>query len=69
MMALGNWTYKLSDGQIWNARRMRNYVEPATLVQTEDNTQVINETSTTLRQSQRPNKGKPPERFDASNYL
>ena len=25
---LGNYAYRLSDGQVWNARKMRRYLEP-----------------------------------------
>ena len=25
---LGNFAYRLSDGQVWNARKMRRYIEP-----------------------------------------
>ncbi len=25
---LGNWTYLLSDGKVWNARRIKRYYEP-----------------------------------------
>ena len=25
---LGNWTYRLSDNQVWNARKMRRFLEP-----------------------------------------
>ena len=71
--ALGNWTYELSDGQIWNARRMRNYVEPPTLIHTptqQDSTNLMtNKRFMTPRLSQRQNKGKPPERLGTSNYM
>ncbi len=26
---LGNWTYLLSDGKVWNARRIKHYYDPA----------------------------------------
>ncbi len=26
---LGNWTYLLSDGKVWNARRIKRYYDPA----------------------------------------
>ena len=51
---LGNWTYRLSDGQKWNARRLRRHfsteVDPGDIIMP-------------LRRSRRPTKGKPPLRF------
>jgi hypothetical protein len=62
---LGNWTYRLSDGQKWNARMMRHYYSPPEY-QTE--LELINEETPMhqphwLRRSSRRNHGVPPERF------
>jgi transposase InsO family protein len=54
---LGNWTYRLSDNQVWNARRMRRHFQTQD-VDPDDFTAVVQR-----RCSPRSTKGKPPERF------
>ena len=60
---LGNWTYWLSDNQVWNARRMRRHFpaqnDGAELPTITDDTR----TDVQRRCSQRSTKGKPPQRF------
>ena len=67
---LGQWTYRLSDGQVWNARRLRRYFPPV-----EDDTfdfdhsdnsasGAQNDSRSLLpRRSHRRAKGRPPLRF------
>jgi hypothetical protein len=56
---LGQWTYLLSDGQIWNARRIRRYFPP----QETDSEFVNMESPCHLRRSTRASKGQPPRRY------
>lgn len=58
---LGNWTYQLSDGQIWNARKLRRFLD--------ENIQWNNTTNKKQlpRRSARHNRGVPPPRFP-NNY-
>ena len=54
---LGNWTYRLSDGQVWNARRLRRHLPPEAF------SDAIPAPVLSSRRSQRSTKGKPPSRF------
>ncbi len=59
---LGNWSYKLSDGQKWNARKLKKYFLPITQPWIEiDKSECVQRPE--LRRSQRINKGIPPLRF------
>ena len=69
---LGHWTYRLSDGFIWNARKMRKVYEqlPQQYVDHDDEIQlpiiqapVPVAEAPVLRRSSRTNFGKPPDRY------
>ena len=58
---LGNYTYRLSDSQIWNARRLvRHRVAPQQTILVEGN---YRNTHRTIRRSTRKTRGHPPVRF------
>ena len=66
--ALGKWTYKLSDGQVWHAKRMRHINEQTmnlapTQFEDEQPPPVPEQPPPVLKRSGRRNKGIPPERF------
>ena len=59
---LGRWTYKLSDGKVWNARKLRKVhspPQPATVLLGEE------APAPEPRRSSRSTKGKPPIRFSS----
>ncbi|GFO08306.1 hypothetical protein PoB_003481100 [Plakobranchus ocellatus] len=58
LMVLGNWTYRLSDGQTWNARKLRLYLEPEALLLHHHDT-----AAPLVRRSQRQNRGVPSARY------
>ncbi|GFO47389.1 Zf-h2c2 and rve domain containing protein [Plakobranchus ocellatus] len=58
LKVLGNWTYQLSDGQKWNARKLRRYLEPEAPLLHHHET-----TAPPVRRSQRQNRGVPPARY------
>ena len=59
---LGNWTYRLSDNQVWNARRMRRHFSPYN--DDLDFTVASPDIPGVRRRcSKRSTKGKPPQRF------
>ena len=58
---LGNWTYRLSDGQIWNARRLRRHL-CADMISNELPSSSFWSVQV-FRRSERSTKGKPPSRF------
>ncbi|GFN96939.1 hypothetical protein PoB_002344500 [Plakobranchus ocellatus] len=62
LKVLGNWTYQLSDGQMWNARKLRRYLEPEAPLLHHHET-----AAPPVRRSQRQNRGVPPARY--SNEL
>ncbi len=56
---LGNFTYRLSDGQVWNARKLRRFHQ-------EESTPLVPPflpIDSDLRRSSRQNKGRPPRRY------
>ena len=67
VQTLGNWTYKLSDGQVWNARRLRKvYDDPVQVLQMYDEELPRQRSPVLPRRSARPNKGVPPPRYSPS---
>ena len=65
---LGNWTFELSDGNVWNARRMRHYIDEAPNIQHRDEKLVLPSSSLQQpRRSNRTNMGLPPRRFMLEN--
>ncbi|GFO35699.1 Zf-h2c2 and rve domain containing protein [Plakobranchus ocellatus] len=60
LKVLGSWTYRLSDGQTWNARKLRRYLEPeAPLLHHHEIAGPL------VRRSQRQNRGVSPARYPA----
>ena len=60
---LGNYAYRLSDGQTWNARKMRRFLEPEL---SWDDTAAAPDSQaapTEPRRSTRDNRGVPPLRY------
>ena len=60
---VGKWDYRLSDGQIWNARKLYRYrpaFHPEETISLED---LDNPPALPLRRSKRTNVGIPPRRF------
>jgi hypothetical protein len=58
---LGAYTFLLSDGQVWNARKMKPWTRWT--APQEDGTYMDEPAPRTLRRSQRATKGQPPKRF------
>ena len=70
---MGNWTYELSHGYVWNARKLRHIYEPTVQVEQDFGMDIIPVPEEIvapppLRRSARPNKGQPPRRYSPSHY-
>ncbi len=68
----GNYTYRLDDGQTWNARKMRRYYtpEPCLLESTVPDPAESDAPSTPpLRRSARPTKGRRPPKYSPAPFV
>ncbi len=60
---LGNYTYRLSDGKVWNARKMRRYLPPAPTLLTTPGALLHDDDEQLPRRSNRRNIGRRPQRY------
>ena len=65
-VVLGNYTYRLSDGQTWNARKLRRFLEPDLIWENAASAPAVHHapplapTEANQRRSERSNRGVPP---------